>query len=335
MELKSVMRPIIGKGLMSLLLVIGCLSCSTIFTDQSDCPRGVSLSFIYDYNMEFSNSFHKKVHCLSVYVFDENGNYVGTYEEESEILKDESYRMALDLNEGSYTLIAYGGLACDESSFTTTSFGTGGGSRINDMQVKLNCDDSVSDESLHSLFYGMLELTIGEDEFVEDTVYLKKNTNNIRIVLQQTDGRKMSSDDFTFAITDDNALMDVQNSVIPSGTVTYRPYASGQAVVGLEEEGETEISVVYSELSTARLTLGTSPKLIVKNAGTGEDIINIPLNNYLLLLRSALYEDMPAQEFLDRQSEWSMVFLLDSGLRWVNTRIIVNDWVVRLNNAEL
>lgn len=108
----------------------------------------------------------------------------------------------------------------------------------------------------------MLELTIGEDEFVEDTVYLKKNTNNIRIVLQQTDGRKMSSDDFTFAITDDNALMDVQNSVIPSGTVTYRPYASGQAVVGLEEEGETEISVVYSELSTARLTLGTSRNLL-------------------------------------------------------------------------
>ena len=44
---------------------------------------------------------------------------------------------------------------------------------------------------------------------------------------------------------------------------------------------------------------------------------------------------MPAQEFLDRVSEWSLVFFLDSGNRWYNARIIVNDWVVRLNQAIL
>ena len=44
---------------------------------------------------------------------------------------------------------------------------------------------------------------------------------------------------------------------------------------------------------------------------------------------------MPAQEFMDRISEWSLVFFLDSGNRWINTHIVVNDWVVRINNAEL
>ena len=44
---------------------------------------------------------------------------------------------------------------------------------------------------------------------------------------------------------------------------------------------------------------------------------------------------MPAQEFLDRESEWSLVFFLDSNNRWYNTRIIVNDWVVRINNSEM
>ena len=44
---------------------------------------------------------------------------------------------------------------------------------------------------------------------------------------------------------------------------------------------------------------------------------------------------MGAQEFLDRESEWSLIFFLDDGLRWLNTRIVINDWVVRLNHAEM
>ena len=64
-------------------------------------------------------------------------------------------------------------------------------------------------------------------------------------------------------------------------------------------------------------------------------IVNIPLNTYLLFLKSELYAEMPAQEFLDRESEWSLVFFLDSNNRWYNTRIIVNDWVVRINNSEM
>ena len=65
-----------------------------------------------------------------------------------------------------------------------------------------------------------------------------------------------------------------------------------------------------------------------------EYIINIPLNTYLLLLKSELYSEMSSQEFLDRISEWSLVFFLDSQNRWVNTRIVVNDWVVRINSTD-
>jgi hypothetical protein len=74
---------------------------------------------------------------------------------------------------------------------------------------------------------------------------------------------------------------------------------------------------------------------MIRNAETGDDVINIPLNNYLLLLKSNLYSEMGAQEFLDRESEWSLIFFLDDGLRWINTRIVINDWVVRVNHAEM
>ena len=63
-------------------------------------------------------------------------------------------------------------------------------------------------------------------------------------------------------------------------------------------------------------------------------MLNIPLNNYLLAFRSEFYKDMDKQEFLDRQSEWSMLFLLDTDYRWLKTTIKINDWTVRVNDIQ-
>ncbi len=337
MKLRSVILPVVRMGLISLILVMGCISCNTIYTDQSDCPRGVSLMFNYNYNMEYTNSFPAKVHCVSVYVFDESGQFIGRYDETSDVLKDENYRMTLDLDAGRYTLLAYGGLACPENSFDITSYQTkASATHINDMEVNLRHNDFKSDKKLHDLFYGVEEVEVPRrDEYVKDTLYMMKNTNNIRLVLQQANGKSLEADDFVFTITDDNSCMDETNAVVSRGMVTYSPWTTGEAAVGTAEDGETPISVAFAELSTSRLTTGTSPKLLVRNAETGEDIINIPLNNYLLLLKSELYAEMGAQEFLDRESEWSLVFFLDDGLRWLNTRIVINDWVVRINHTEM
>ena len=327
--------PMVRVWLMSLILAVGCISCNTIFTDQSDCPRGVSLRFVYDYNMEYANAFPSKVHCLSVYVFDENGQFVGRYDETTDVLRDESYRMEMKLDEGTYTLLAYGGLSCPEKSFDITPYSRSS-SHIDDMYVTLNHDGFVSDESLHGLFYGAEDVTVPHvDDFVQDTVYMMKNTNNIRVVLQQANGKALSASDFEFSITDDNSCMDKTNSIVPKGDVTYLPWSSGESVVGTAEDGETPVSVAYAEFSTSRLTTGTSPKLLVRNAADGTDIINIPLVNYLLLLKSDLYAEMGAQEFLDRENEWSLIFFLDDGLRWISTRIVINDWVVRINHTEM
>lgn len=328
--------PVVRVGLMSLILAVG-LSCNTIFTNREDCPRGVSLRFIYDYNMEYANAFHSKVHCVSVYVFDESGNHVTTVGETADILRDENYRMPLVLDPGNYTLLAYGGLACPDRSFDITDYGSkASGSHINDMYVNLQHEDFVSDQSLHGLFYGAVDIEVSHaDEFIEKDVHMMKNTNNLRLVLQQANGKSLDADDFIFTITDDNSYMDKTNAVIPKGLVTYKPWTTGESIVGTAENGETPVSVAYAEFSTSRLTTGTSPKLLVRNAETGEDIINIPLNQYLLLLKSDLYSEMGSQEFLDRESEWSLIFFLDDGLRWISTRIVINDWVVRINHTEM
>ena len=103
-------------------------SCERIYEDLAPCPHGVSLRFIYDYNMEYANAFAKKVDCLTLLVYDENGNYVDTRIVTGTELQDENYRMKLDLKQGNYHFVAYGGLACNKSSFLmkyTPGEGTG------------------------------------------------------------------------------------------------------------------------------------------------------------------------------------------------------------------
>ncbi|MFR8641103.1 MAG: FimB/Mfa2 family fimbrial subunit, partial [Phocaeicola vulgatus] len=45
--------------------------------------------------------------------------------------------------------------------------------------------------------------------------------------------------------------------------------------------------------------------------------------------------EMTNQEYLDRQDEYNMTFFLDESMKWINTSIIINDWVVRFNELDM
>lgn len=337
MKLKSVIfNPAVRMGLISLILAVGLVSCNLVWQDHVECPTGVRLKFVYDRNMEFANAFHSKVHCVSVLVFDAEGNYITTFEEKGDTLKNEAYRMEIELEKGDYTFVAYGGLACDDRSFNIPVMTpTRSVSHIGGLYAEMEHDDFVSDDLKHDFFHGIHSVTVSENTYQEEVISLTKNTNSIRIILQQANGKPLSAEDFTFTITDDNSYLDEENNVVPKGNVTYMPWATGDMVVGTVEDGDTPATVAYAEFSTSRLTVGTSPKLLVGNAGTGEEVINIPLNNYLALYRSDRHSEMSMQEYLDRENEWAIVFFLDDGLRWLSTRIVVNDWVVRINHMDM
>lgn len=334
-EFKNIITTVVAKGLGLLAAVVAITSCNTIFTDQSDCPAGLSLHFRYDYNMSYVNTLHKKNDCLTVYVYDSEGNLVTSSAESGEVLADEDYHMDISLPEGSYNIVAYGGMLCEKSSFTVKDASVKSApSKMSDLRVELKHDNMTSDGQLHNHFHGAKRLEM-ENTFVEDTLYMVKNTNNIRIILQQAQGNPLSSSDFIFKITDDNTLMRYDNAVIPNGTITYYPWTKGEEVIGNSDQSETPVSVAYAEFSLARIMAGSGSKLTILRKDTEEVVLSIPLDKYLLLLRSELYSDMPHQEYLDREDEWSVIFFLDSGLRWLNTHIVINDWTVRLNNIGL
>ena len=136
--------------------VMGLSSCNSIFTDQSHCPKGLALSFRYEYNMEYVNSFHKKGDCLSLFVFDDSGRLVGRYDETGEALRSEDYVMNLSLDEGRYTLLAYGGIACEDASFELSGFPSKALlPSVADLRLSLKGDVHESSSSLHPLFYGL------------------------------------------------------------------------------------------------------------------------------------------------------------------------------------
>ena len=188
-------------------------------------------------------------------------------------------------------------------------------------------------DRLHDLFWGSLTLETS-DMYNKGTVEMRKNTNNIRVVLQQMNGDPVNPKDFEFGITDDNTLFAWNNDLIPNGDVVYSPWAKGQGSAGVTDGG-SEVFVAYAEFSTSRLMTKNSPRLIVRRASDKSEVINIPLNNYLLLLKSELYAQMDPQEFLDRESEWSLFFFLDEDGAWIKTYIKINDWTVRLNDSEM
>ena len=335
------MKYIENKKLSYLILLLLCpwimfTSCEYIHEDLMPCERGVSLRFVYDYNMEYANAFPSKVDCVTLYIYDGQGNYVATREETTDVLSDENYRMRIDLEPGDYHLVAYGGLACEQHSFAVTDEPVDATDALSGLSVLMQHDNLTSGKLLHDFFFGSLDVTVEENLYKDETVYMMKNTNNIRIILQQMNGLPVSDEDFTFRIVnDDNTLFANDNSLIENGYITYMPWAQGQRTVGDGEEGSGKVTVAYAEFSTSRLTTGNHPRLIITNNATDDEVVNIPLNDYLLLLKSDRYADMGDQEYLDRENEWSMIFFLDRNHMWVDAQIIINDWVVRLNNITM
>ena len=90
-------------------------------------------------------------------------------------------------------------------------------------------------------------------------------------------------------------------------------------------------------MSTGRLVTdnGTDAILSVTNNETGDVVLSIPLMDYALLVKGYYNQNMPDQEYLDRQDEYNLTFFLDDNNRWVNSTIIINSWRVVLDDVEL
>lgn len=323
---------IAGAVLCTALAMLLPASCD-VYDGLKPCPRGMNLRFVFDYTLEQGNAFPEQVNDYILHIYDEQGNYLKSYSEAGERLSDENYRLQVDLPHGNYHFVVYGygKLEGGERLFEPV-VPPAEGCKLSDLRVRMSCFDGMSDRLLQDFFYGSLDVTVEGERYRDTTIHLMRNTNSIRVLLQHLDGSPVPVDGFKFSITDDNSLFDASNNLIPNGTVTYLPWISGIAGAG---SGSGEVQAGFVEFSTSRLTVGSGSRLVVRRLSDGDVVLDIPLSQYLVLSKSEKYANMDAQEYLDRQSDWSMVLFLDSLYKWINTRIIVNGWTVRLNETGL
>lgn len=314
------------------------VSCDDVIYDyEGDCTAHYRVGFRYDHNMKWADAFAHEVESVTLNLVDGNGNVVWQRTEPVDPLSGHPYAMDVDVAPGCYSLLAWAGDA-NQMSFEFGNTSTRG---CADLTARLNrtredSGEAVSDRRLSRLFHGHVadvEFPDTEGEHRME-VPLVKNTNYVKVVLQQVAGQPLDIDDLDVTITDDNGMMEWDNSLRHEETITYRPWALTPIAADLG--ASTDYNGVMAEFSTARLMVENrnDARLTVRNRATGTTIFSVKLIEFLLLVKGEYNRGMDDQEYLDRQDAYDLVFFLDEGHRWMDTYIYINSWKVVLQDIE-
>lgn len=318
--------------ILSLALCLPALLVSCIYEDEVQCPCEVR--FVYDMNMEFADAFPTQVDDVTLLVFDADGRYVTTCIDQGAHL-DGNYRMALDLQPGSYQLLVWAGLCTDDDCYTLVPADmVPGVTTLDEVQLHLNCQGKREfSNNLSDLWHGLLtDFRVERSAPVLGTIRLTKNTNRFRVMLQ-AEGKQLSADDYLLGIHAANHRVACDNTPIDDCSVlSYRPYLQGETKV--ENEGRSQsYSAVIAEMATLRLMADNEHRFTVRNVARGETLSDIDLIRYLDLMRLDEHADMSLQEFLDRENTWNIILLL--GVNETLLSIQINSWILVINQAEL
>lgn len=361
MNILRIIKSVILTAGLSAAVTVPLVSCDNVIYDQEgDCTVTYRIKFNYDMNLKWANAFANEVKSVHLFAFNPDGDLVWEQREKGPQLADENYSMVMELPAGDYHLIAWCGL--DNDSELPESF-TIPGTTINAFkQEELICtlnrksDDihpAYSDERLHSLFHGTLDVTLPGDDDGGDYVYtmhLTKNTNHVRVILQQLSGEDLDVNDFEFRIEDENGVMGHDNDLLKDEIIQYRTWntLSGEAGIGKNDytDPHGRAGIVYvkgaiADLTVARLMESHRDDMIltITNAKEGYTVARVPLIHYALLSKD-YYEEayghlMSDQEFLDREDEYVLTFFLDRDLKWLKTSILIHSWRVVLHDYDV
>ena len=338
--LPNIFRNKIMLSLATLSAAVAFSGCSSlVYDDLSECPARLDVKFQFNYTLDRGEAFAAQVHSVNVWAFDKAGKFVWSGAASGEALTLPDFKIETTLGEGTYDFIAWCGLDGNDDfaldTYTPTS--------MRELEVKLNTieKDGANYSSSHfsALFHGMKS---GVEHKVDPyapsittvTIPLIKDTNDIAVMLVNQDGTVLDRNDFTVSVSYADSWLAWDNAVI-SGcpTVTYTPWSSMSGATTsdmIPGEAETPVrSTALYEMSVSRLIAGGDAWLNVVRNTDGELIIHVPLIDFFLLEKGARFDIYGDQEYLDRRSDYSVVFFLDNGLNWyIAAGIYINGWAI-------
>lgn len=330
------------------LMAVAFTSCDNgvVYDDEGDCSVHYRVKFKYDRNMKFADAFAREVSSVALYVFDMSGVLVYQGAESGASLAGNDYMMPMDVRPGEYDLLAWCGLV-ESNSFTVpqASVGVTTKDELSCRIERMAMDGygKVQDD-LAPLFHGFARVVLSDEPGVHvNTMSLTKNTNVVRVILQQLSGENVDPDLFSFEIQDHNGRMAYDNSLLDDELIVYKPWSlkTGNADINADiynddqTRASSSVGVAVAEMTTGRLVESNEPVLVVRNLKKGDVVLSIPLVDYALLVKGNYNRNMSDQEYLDRQDEYNLTFFLDESGRWISSSVVVNSWRVVLNNQTI
>lgn len=315
------------------VLTLGLVSCEYIHEDLKPCDH--YLHFTYTHNMKFADAFQHELVCqeeaktAELFIFDGDGKFLSSQSLPTETLQEN--RIRLNLDPGKYKLLAWAGL--NDTDYTWTK--PAAGESMDEWLMSVRQDKGVVARELSGLFQGTLELTIPSGGETDTEFPLVKNTNKIRLALiDANSGTGLQADDFTILATTHNGDLNAQNQPVADETVFWKPYLQQVETVA-DTEGGTAMQAVVAELNTMRLMESSQTSLQLSHKGEATPFLQVDLTDFLLLTQMESH-DLDAQEYLDRQDEYTIVVYLDIVDGKAHClEIIVNDWTIRLDDVNL
>lgn len=318
-------------GIICISTMASVLTGGCIRDDFAECKDTYDLRLVFDRNMLYTDAFASQVRSVDVKVFDSStGREVYSYADSGAALESADYRVALPIPPGTYDILCWAGMA-EGDSF---GYALPAADMLQQHNVALNTENGVSGHRLNNLYHGLSRgvtfvsgNSLGHDQNQTTTVYLTKNTNRVCVMLHNLDGTELDESGFTFSITSGNALMNFDNTLDPAGRVTYRPWHVTPIMLETETKSEPVQSALAAEISMARLVPDGNSRLDVYRTADGERIISVPLERNLLLYKGEYHSMMSDAEYLDRQDDYTITFILDRNNNWDRAAMIyINNW---------
>lgn len=365
----KVFRHIKNLALMATVAIIS--SCSMMTEELPECETLVRVSFKYDYNIQRADMFHDHVGMVRLFVIDADNETVVrdiTYSnrDNGDIIKAEDNRyFTVTLNDlplgHNYRFMAVAlQRPYDETLAPATDkfIGTfpGLGENADKLQMRLTRSE-IADEAerhhvtapdcgLDTLWMGNTTKPItvpavnNRNIIVCDTISMVRDTKYLSLTLRQLDApADIRDSQFRVEITDNNGMLAWNNNLLPDSKLLYTPHAQWTSEVLNSENVVTERAAHY-DISFSRLMFymgaGNASLQVIKN----EDntcVADINLPSILSQGRNAfeIYNYSP-QEYLDREYDYDLdMFLLNDQWQYINMKINITAWVIRIQRQQL
>lgn len=361
--------------LLTLMAAVAMISsCSMMTEDLPECETLVRVSFKYDYNIQRADMFHDHVGMVRLFVIDADNETVVrdvTYSnrDNADILttdRDRYFTVTFnDLPLGrNYRFMAVAlQRPYDETQRPSTDKFVGvfpaEGDKADKLQMRLSRAEATDAKGRHAVTApdcGLDTLWIGNttkpiampqhsyaNTVIADTISMVRDTKYLSLTLRQIDSPADINDQmFRVEITDNNGYLAWNNDLLPDDNLLYTPHAQwtsevmNSADVVIERAAHYDISfsrlMYYMGANAAR-----NASLRIFRNDDNSCVADINLPSILSQGRNAfeIYNYSP-QEYLDREYDYDLdLFLLNDQWQYINVKINIMAWVIRIQRETL